>query len=201
MDMSFMTKLRVTGADAGRVLDHVSAGAVDGDAERITYTQWLDDDGKLQADLTVTKLADDDFWVVASDTAHGHVLAWLARHIGDADVTVEDVTEDWAQLNVQGPRSRDLLATLTDADLSQRRLPLPHGALRDARRGARPARADHLRRRARLRAVPPGRRRPHRVRRRGRGRRANRSASRRWPAAGWRRGTATSATTSTTPTT
>ena len=104
MDMSFMTKLRVTGADAGRVLDHVSAGAVDGEAERITYTQWLDPDGKLQADLTVTKLADDDFWVVASDTAHGHVLAWLARHIGGADVTIEDVTEDWAQLNVQGPR-------------------------------------------------------------------------------------------------
>ena len=123
MDMSFMTKLRVTGADAGRVLDHVSAGAVDGEAERITYTQWLDPDGRLQADLTVTKLADGDFWVVASDTAHGHVLAWLARHIGGADVTIEDVTEAWAQLNVQGPQSRDLLATLTDADLSNEAYP------------------------------------------------------------------------------
>ena len=80
-------------------------------------------DGKLQADLTVTKLADDDFWVVASDTAHGHVLAWLARHIGGADVAIEDVTEDWAQLNVQGPQSRDLLATLTDADLSTEAFP------------------------------------------------------------------------------
>ena len=88
MDMSFMSKFRVYGRDAGRVLDHVSAGAVDGEAERITYTQWLDEAGKLQADLTVTKLADDDFWVVASDTAHGHVLAWLSRHIGDADVEV-----------------------------------------------------------------------------------------------------------------
>ena len=56
--------------------------------------------------------------MVASDTAHGHVLAWLDRHIGDADVTVDDVTEEWAQLNVQGPRSRDVLATLTDTDLS-----------------------------------------------------------------------------------
>jgi 4-methylaminobutanoate oxidase (formaldehyde-forming) len=118
MDMSFMSKFRVTGADAGRVLDHVSAGAVDGESERITYTQWLDDAGRLQADLTVTKLAESDFWVVASDTAHGHVLAWLNRHIGDADVTVDDVTEEWAQLNVQGPRSRDVLAGLTDADLS-----------------------------------------------------------------------------------
>jgi heterotetrameric sarcosine oxidase gamma subunit len=123
MDMSFMTKLRITGRDSGRVLDHVSAGAVDGEAGRITYTQWLDDDGRLQADLTVTKLADDDFWVVASDTAHGHVLAWLHRHLGDDDVTVDDVTEQWAQLNVQGPHARDLLRKLTDIDLSNEAFP------------------------------------------------------------------------------
>jgi 4-methylaminobutanoate oxidase (formaldehyde-forming) len=123
MDMSFMSKLRVTGADSGRVLDHVSAASVDGEPERITYTQWLDDSGRLQADLTVTKLGENDFWVVASDTAHGHVLAWLARHIGDADVTVDDVTEQWAQLNVQGPRSREVLAGLTDAALSNGAFP------------------------------------------------------------------------------
>jgi heterotetrameric sarcosine oxidase gamma subunit len=101
----------------------VSAGAVDGESEQITYTQWLDDAGRLQADLTVTKLGEDDFWVVASDTAHGHVLAWLARHIGDADVDIDDVTEEWAQLNVQGPRSREVLAGLTDADLSNDAFP------------------------------------------------------------------------------
>ena len=118
MDMSFMAKFRVQGADAGDVLDRVSAGAVNAAAETITYTQWLDDDGRIEADLTVTKLAEDDFLVVASDTAHGHALAWLGRHVGDADCRVTDVTADYAQLNVQGPRSRDLLAELTDADLS-----------------------------------------------------------------------------------
>ena len=123
MDMSFMSKFRVTGADAGAVLDHVSGGAVDGEPERITYTQWLDDDGHIEADLTVTKLAEDDFWVVASDTAHGHALARMRRYAGDADVTIDDVTQDYAQLNVQGPRSRDLLATLTDADLSTEAFP------------------------------------------------------------------------------
>ncbi|NYD43284.1 FAD-dependent oxidoreductase [Nocardioides panaciterrulae] len=121
MDMSFMAKLRVRGADAGAVLDRVSAGAVNGAPETITYTQWLDHDGHLEADLTVTKLADDDFLVVASDTAHGHALAWLGRQVavaGDVDVTVEDVTAEFAQLNLQGPRSRELLASLTTADLS-----------------------------------------------------------------------------------
>ncbi len=120
MDMSFMAKFRVTGTDAGAVLDRVSAGPVNSSVETITYTQWLHDDGRIEADLTVTKLAEDDFLVVASDTAHGHALAWLGREVGSSssDVRVEDVTADFAQLNVQGPRSRELLASLTDADLS-----------------------------------------------------------------------------------
>ena len=47
----------------------------------ITYTQWLNEGGKLEADLTVTKLDDERFWVVASDTAHRHVETWMRRHI------------------------------------------------------------------------------------------------------------------------
>jgi 4-methylaminobutanoate oxidase (formaldehyde-forming) len=118
MDMSFMAKFRVQGPGAGTLLDRVSAGTVDGAPETITYTQWLDEDGRIESDLTVTKLADDDFLVVSSDTAHGHTLAWLARHGRDFDHSVTDVTADFAQLNLQGPRSREVLATLTDADLS-----------------------------------------------------------------------------------
>ncbi|EAP99887.1 putative oxidoreductase protein [Janibacter sp. HTCC2649] len=118
IDMSFMATFVVTGADAGVVLERVSAGHVDGDIDRITYTQWLGPDGGIEADLTVTKRGENDFLVVASDTAHGHSLAWLRRQIGDADVVIEDVTEATGQLNVQGPLSRDLLAALTDADLS-----------------------------------------------------------------------------------
>lgn len=119
MDMSFMAKLAVRGAGAAALLDRVSAGDVTASVETITYTQWLDERGRIEADLTVTKLADDDFLVVASDTAHGHTLAWLRGAVADGtDVRIEDVTADYAQLNVQGPRSRDLLAALTDADLS-----------------------------------------------------------------------------------
>jgi 4-methylaminobutanoate oxidase (formaldehyde-forming) len=116
--MSFMAKFRVQGAEAGEMLDRVSAGAVNEKAETITYTQWLDEDGRIEGDLTVTKLGEDDFLVVASDTAHGHTSAWLARHAGDADCTVTDVTADYGQLNVQGPRSREVLSALTGADLS-----------------------------------------------------------------------------------
>jgi glycine cleavage system aminomethyltransferase T len=123
MDMSFMAKFSVTGAEAGAVLDFLSAGDVNGEAGWITYTQWLNDDGRIEADLTVSKLADDRFWVVASDTAHGHVAGLLARATRGRDVRVEDVTRDFAQLNLQGPLSRDVLATLTDADLSSEAWP------------------------------------------------------------------------------
>ena len=79
MDMSFMAKFRVQGADAGDVLDRVSPDPVNEKSETITYTQWLDEDGRIEGDLTVTKLGEGDFLVVASDTAHGHALAWLGR--------------------------------------------------------------------------------------------------------------------------
>jgi glycine cleavage system aminomethyltransferase T/glycine/D-amino acid oxidase-like deaminating enzyme len=118
MDMSFMAKFLVTGRDAGQRLEWLSANRVDGEPGRITYTQWLNSGGRIEADLTVTKLDDDRFWVVASDTAHRHVETLLRRGIGDAHACVTDVTGGWAQLNVQGPRSRELMQQLTSADLS-----------------------------------------------------------------------------------
>ena len=61
--------------------------------------------------------------MVASDTAHRHVETWMRRHIGDAHAFVTDVTSGYAQLNVQGPRSRELLQSLTTADLSNEAFP------------------------------------------------------------------------------
>ena len=119
MDMSFMSKFLVQGRDAGKCLDALSTARVDGDAGRTTYTQWLDASAKLQADLTVTKLDDTRFMVVASDTAHRHVETWMTRHFpADAHAFVTDVTGAYAQINIQGPRSRELLQTLTMTDLS-----------------------------------------------------------------------------------
>jgi 4-methylaminobutanoate oxidase (formaldehyde-forming) len=123
MDMSFMSKFLVQGRDAGRLLNFISANDVDGEAGRVTYTQWLNELGKLEADLTVTKLAGDRYWVVASDTAHRHVETWMRRQFGDAHAFVTDVTSGWAQINVQGPRSRELLQSLTTANLSNEAFP------------------------------------------------------------------------------
>jgi len=123
MDMSFMSKFLVEGRDAGRVLNWISANQVDGPADTITYTQWLDEGGKLQADLTVAKLDDERYWVVASDTVHRHVQTWMKRHMTDAHAFVADMSAAYAQINVQGPRSRELLQQITSADLSNEAFP------------------------------------------------------------------------------
>ena len=124
MDMSFMSKWMVQGRDAGAVLNYISANEVDGPVEQITYTQWLNEDGKLEADLTVTKLAEDRFLVIVTDTMHRHVGAWLKRHIKAEDhAFVTDVTSAYGQLNLQGPKSRALLQSITPDDVSHEAFP------------------------------------------------------------------------------
>jgi len=123
MDMSFMSKFFVQGRDAGPVLNWLSANNVDAEPGRITYTQWLNEWGKIEADLTVTKLDDERFMVVASDTAHGHALTRLRRHCEGAHAFATDMTGAYAQINIQGPRSRELLQSVTSSDMGNDAFP------------------------------------------------------------------------------
>ena len=132
IDMSFMSKFLVQGRDAGRVLDRLATAKVDGEPGTITYTQFLAEHGTLEADLTVTKLAPGAltshqspcFLVVATDTAHRHVESLLHRGIGeDHAAAVTDCTGAYAQINLQGPRSRELLSQLTSVDVSDAAFP------------------------------------------------------------------------------
>jgi len=124
MDMSFMGKFWVQGRDAGAALNRISGNNVDAACGALTYTQWMNPSGKLEADLTVTKLADDKFFVVVTDTMVRHAETWMKRNIPDgAHAFVTEVTSAFGQLNVQGPRSRELLQSITTADLSNAAFP------------------------------------------------------------------------------
>lgn len=117
-DMSFMSKFLVQGKDAGAFLNLLSTANVDGECGKITYTQWLNEQGFMEADLTVTKLQDDEFLVVATDTMHNHVHSHMLKRLStDEHAFVTDVTGRYAQINLQGPMSRDLLQSLTSQDL------------------------------------------------------------------------------------
>jgi 4-methylaminobutanoate oxidase (formaldehyde-forming) len=105
-------------------LNYLSTANVDGEKGRITYTQWLNHDGYVEADLTVSKLDDDQFLVVATDTMHNHVLTHMKRHLtNQMHVFVHDVTNAYAQINLQGPNSRRLLQSVTSFNLSNEYFP------------------------------------------------------------------------------
>ena len=98
IDMSFMAKFRVVGPNAGKDLNFLCTADVDGPCERITYTQWLSESGKVQADVTVAKLATNDFLVIVTDTMRGVAKAYLDANLGAT--TAVDVTAAYAMLTV-----------------------------------------------------------------------------------------------------
>ncbi len=127
MDMSFMSNFMVQGRDAGKVLNYISANEVNANVNQITYTQWLNHRGTLEADLTVTKLEEDKFMVVVADTMHRHAETWLKRNIPEeAHCFVTDMTSAYSQLNILGPNSRKLMQALTTADMSNQAFPYRH---------------------------------------------------------------------------
>jgi len=117
-DQSSFAKFRLEGPDAVAVLQELCANEVDVPVGRIVYTQMLNPKGGIEADLTVTRLADDACMVVTAAAAATHNAEWIRRHLGDARAVLTDVTSAYAVISVMGPRSRSLLSRLTDADLT-----------------------------------------------------------------------------------
>lgn len=109
-DQSSMAKFLVQGRDALSVLEGLSTARIDVAPGRIVYTQWLNEQGGIEADLTITRLGAHRFLVVTSVASHVRDLARLERAIGPEDrCTVTDVTSGWALLALMGPASRAVL--------------------------------------------------------------------------------------------
>ena len=124
MDMSAMACFLVQGRDACAVLDRLSCNRIDVDPGRVVYTAWTNEQGGFEADLTVTRLAADRFMVVVGENSRGHTEMRLRRAIGPGDfVTVTEVTDGRAQINVHGPKSRSLLQRISGADLTNEGFP------------------------------------------------------------------------------
>jgi dimethylglycine dehydrogenase len=82
-------------------------------------THFLTTLGGIEAEMTVTKLADDRYYLNSGITSEFHDRDWLVQHVADGEeVIVSDVTEETGILAVAGPKSREILAGLTDADLT-----------------------------------------------------------------------------------
>ncbi|HUY82991.1 MAG TPA: glycine cleavage T C-terminal barrel domain-containing protein, partial [Steroidobacteraceae bacterium] len=123
-DQSSFAKFRLEGADALRVLNRVSANDVDVAPGRVVYTQWLNERGGIEADLTVTRLGASAFLIVGGAETETRDFDWLSRHIDPAaHCVLTNVTSAMGVLSVMGPNARALLQSLTPDDLSDRGFP------------------------------------------------------------------------------
>lgn len=124
MDMSSMSCFLVQGRDAVHLMSRLSCNDVDVASGRVVYTAWVNENGGFEADLTVTRLADDKFMVVVGENSHGHTEMRMRRHVGpDEFVTITDVTAGRTQINIHGPKARELMQRVSDADLTDAGFP------------------------------------------------------------------------------
>ena len=123
-DQSSFAKFRLEGRDAVTVLNRVCANNVDVAVGRVVYTQWLNDRGGIEADLTVTRLSETAFMIVGGAETEVRDFYWLKRQIpDDAHCVLTNVTSSMGVLSVMGPKARDLLQSLTPADMTHAGFP------------------------------------------------------------------------------
>ena len=124
-DQSTMTKFIVEGRDALRVLEKISANRIDVPLNKIVYTQWLNERGGIEADLTITRTGEQQFMVVSAAVTHNRDLAYLRRYAAQADhCFVADQTSAIPMLGVMGARARELMQRLSPyTDFSNEKFP------------------------------------------------------------------------------
>src|SRR5579862_5502527 len=128
-DETSFAKIEVSGAGSADFLEYLCANRVARDVGAITYTSMLNERGGIECDFTVTRLADERFWIVTGTAFGQHDLAWIREHAPDG-ISVDDVTRDYACLGLWGPRAREILQPLTDTTLD-----FPYMRARELRAG------------------------------------------------------------------
>ena len=122
-DMSSFGKIRVEGSEACEFLNYISGANCDVPIGKIVYTQFLNEDGGIEADVTVTRLSELSFMVVTPAATRLADQTWMLRHSINFNTVIIDVTSAEGVLAIMGPNSRKLLAQISSADLSNKNNP------------------------------------------------------------------------------
>ncbi len=130
LDITSFAKFLIQGRDAEQVLQHLCANDVAVPVGTTVYTGLLNERGTFESDLTVARLAQDRFLLVTGTAQATRDADWIRRNMPpEAHAFLTDVTSAFAVIAVMGPRSRELLASLTKASLDN--ASFPFGALRE----------------------------------------------------------------------
>ena len=142
-DMSSFGKIKVVGRDAEAVLQRIAANDVAVAPGKIVYTQFLNEAGNIEADVTITRLSADEFLVVTPAATVRRDLHWINGHIPDtAHAFAIDVTVAESVLVVMGPEARDFLSPLIPQSLSNEAFPF--GTMQNVEIGHAMARAHRV---------------------------------------------------------
>ncbi len=130
IDLTSFGKIDVRGQGALTFLQRVAANDVGRRIGDIVYGPLLSPHGRLIADVTISRLADDHFRVITGAGSLAGDLGWLRSQLRDDDgpVMLADVSDAWAVLGLWGPAARTILAAVTDDDVSDSAMPLRHVA-------------------------------------------------------------------------
>ena len=124
IDQTSFAKFAMKGPDALAALNWICSNNVDKPVGSLTYTQMLDDSGGIQCDLTVCRVATDEFYIVTGTGFATHDFDWIQRSIpAGMNAQLFDITSANTVLSLMGPRSREILQAVTHADVSNEAFP------------------------------------------------------------------------------
>ena len=118
MDVTAFTKVLVEGPDSYSLLDRLTANRMPQKVGSITLTHMLNRAGRIELEMTIVRMADDEFYLVCAAFFEQRLLDHLAQQRDEEDVKISALSSDWSALSLNGPKSRNVLAHCTDADLS-----------------------------------------------------------------------------------
>jgi 4-methylaminobutanoate oxidase (formaldehyde-forming) len=121
-DMTSFGKIDLRGPGALALLQRLCDNDVDKAVGSLIYTQFLNERGGIESDLTVIRLGADHFRIVTGSNFVAGDLGWIQMHLTDG-VEVREVTEDWATIGLWGPRAREVLQKTTGDDVSNSAFP------------------------------------------------------------------------------
>ena len=130
LDASSFSRFEFTGPNAELVLDRLLASRLPA-VGRVRLTPMLAASGRLMGDLTTIRLAADRFMLFGSGYLQAWHLRWFREHLPASGVTVRNLSDDWGGIALFGPRSRDVLARLTDVDVGADAFPFMTARLMD----------------------------------------------------------------------
>jgi dimethylglycine dehydrogenase len=123
LDLGGFTKLLVEGDGAAAWLDRLICGKLPKQG-RVTLSYALNDKGGIISEFTITRLAENRFYLISAAAAEWHDLDWLEKHRpANGAVRIENQTTRYGSIIIAGPKAREVLSQVTEADLSNAAFP------------------------------------------------------------------------------